>query len=69
MNRGRRFQVSENHLVGAWFVLDMFTVGENGKHKIVATEYSRAGARQKAYELNAAEDAKRSGHGAQGSLL
>jgi len=69
INRGRRYQVSENHAAGAWFVLDMHAVEENGKHPIVAIEIGRAAARQKAYELNVAEDAKRSGHGAQGSLL
>jgi len=69
LNRGRRFQVAENHAAGAWPVLDMYTQGEDGKHPIVAIEIGREAARKKARELNAAEDAKRSGHGAQGSLL
>ena len=52
--RGRRFQVSENHPAGVWLVLDMNQRGEDGKHPIVAIEYSRAGARRKAQELNCA---------------
>lgn len=69
INRGRRYQVSENHLVGAWFVLDMYVVREDGKHPIAATAIGRRQAREKARELNAAEDASRSDHGAQGSLF
>ncbi len=58
--RGRRFQVSENYLVGMWMVLDMNQRGEDGKHPIVASESSRKEARRKARVLNAVEDASRS---------
>jgi len=67
--RGRRYQVSENHLVGAWFVLDMHQRGENGKHPIVATEVGREQARRKARELNAAANASRGDNGAQGPIF
>jgi hypothetical protein len=53
--RGRRYQVSDNHLAGFWVVLDMNQRGEDGKHPIVASESSRKQAREMARELNARE--------------
>jgi hypothetical protein len=67
--RGRRYQVSDNHLAGMWMVLDMSQRGEDGKHPIVASEPSRKQAREKARELNAAEDASRSDNGAEGAIF
>jgi hypothetical protein len=58
--RGRRYQVSDNHLAGMWMVLDVNQRGEDGKHPIVASESSRKQAREKARELNEQEHANRS---------
>jgi hypothetical protein len=57
--RGRRYQISDDHLPGMWLVLDLHRLGEDGKYPIVATESSRAAARRKAQELNAAEGTRR----------